>query len=38
MNPFTAIIDWLDTYADVAGPAAAFVGVAIAVVTAFILG
>jgi hypothetical protein len=38
MNPFTALIDWLDMYADVAGPVGAFVGVAIAVVTAFILG
>jgi hypothetical protein len=38
MNPFTALIDWLDMYADVAAPVGAFLGVAIAVVTAFILG
>jgi hypothetical protein len=37
-NPFTAVIDWLDEYADVAGPVGAFVGVAIAVAIAFILG
>ena len=38
MNPFTAVIDWLDEYADVAAPVGAFVGVAIAVAIAFILG
>ena len=38
MNPFTAVIDWLDEDADVAGPIGAFVGVAVAIAIAFILG
>jgi hypothetical protein len=37
-NPFTALIDWLDTYADVAGPIGAFIGVGIAVTLCFIFG
>lgn len=38
LNPFTAMIDWLDEYGDVAGPIGAFIGVAIAVITCFVLG
>mgnify|MGYP000970958959 CR=1 FL=1 len=38
MNPFTAVIDWLDEYADVAGPIGAFIGVGIAVALCFIFG
>jgi hypothetical protein len=38
MNPFTALIDWLDEYADVAAPVGAFVGVAIALILCFTLG
>jgi len=38
MNPFTALIDWLDEYADVAGPIGAFIGVAVSVILCFTLG
>ena len=38
MNPFTMLIDWLDEYAAVAGPIGAFIGVATAIVLAFIFG
>ena len=38
MNPFTALIDWLDEYADVAAPVGAFAGVAIALILCFTLG
>jgi hypothetical protein len=37
MNPFTYIIDLLDEY-DYMGPIGAFVGVAIAIITAFVIG
>ena len=36
-NPFTYLIDLLDEY-DYMGPIGAFVGVAIAIITCFILG
>lgn len=38
MNPFTAIIDWMDTYLDVeaVGPAAAFIAVGLCVVVGYI--
>jgi hypothetical protein len=38
MNPFTALIDLLDEYGDVAGPIGAFAGVAIALILCFTLG
>ena len=38
MNPFTALIDWLDEYADVAAPVGAFIGVGIALILCFTLG
>jgi hypothetical protein len=38
MNPFTAIIDWLDENADFGAPVAAFVGVAVAIAICFVLG
>ncbi len=37
MNPFTALIDWLDENADYA-PIGAFIGLAIAIVLAFSFG
>ena len=37
MNPFTALIDWLDENADYA-PIGAFVGLGIALILAFTLG
>jgi len=37
-NPFTYLIDLLDEYGDVAGPIGAFIGVAIALITCFIVG
>lgn len=37
MNPFTALIDWLDDNADYA-PIGAFIGLGIALVLAFTLG
>ena len=37
MNPFTALIDWLDENADYA-PIGAFIGLAIAIVLAFTFG
>jgi len=37
MNPFTALIDWLDENADYA-PIGAFIGLGIALVLAFTLG
>jgi hypothetical protein len=38
MNPFTAVIDWLDENADFGAPLAAFVGVAIAVTLCLVFG
>ena len=38
MNPFTAVIDWLDENADVGGPVGAFIGVGIALALCFIFG
>jgi hypothetical protein len=38
MNPFTALIDWLDENADLGAPVGAFVGVALAVIACFIWG
>jgi hypothetical protein len=38
MNPFTAVIDWLDENADVGAPIGAFIGVAVAVALCFIFG
>lgn len=32
------ILDWLDEYADVAGPVGAFIGVAVAIILCFIFG
>jgi hypothetical protein len=37
MNPFTAVIDWLDENADYA-PIGAFIGVVVAVALCFIFG
>jgi len=37
MNPFTALIDWLDENADYA-PIGAFIGVGIALILCFTLG
>ena len=37
MNPFTALIDWLDENADYA-PIGAFVGLGIALILAFTIG
>jgi hypothetical protein len=38
MNPFTAVIDWLDDNADFGAPIGAFIGVGIAVALCFIFG
>jgi hypothetical protein len=38
MNPFTAVMDWLDDNADVGAPIGAFIGVAVAVIACFIWG
>jgi len=38
MNPFTALIDWIDENADFGAPIGAFVGVALAIVACFIWG
>jgi hypothetical protein len=38
VNPFTAVIDWIDENADFGAPIGAFIGVGIAVALCFILG
>jgi hypothetical protein len=38
MNPFTAVIDWIDENADFGAPIGAFIGVVIAITLCFIFG
>lgn len=38
MNPFTALIDWIDENADGYGPVGAFIGVGVALILCFTLG
>ena len=38
MNPFTALIDWIDESADFMAPVGAFIGVGIAIALCFING
>ena len=38
MNPFTALIDWIDESADFMAPVEAFIGVGIAIALCFING
>jgi hypothetical protein len=38
MNPFTAVIDWIDENGDFGAPIGAFIGVGIAIALCFIFG
>ena len=38
MNPFTAVIDWIDENGDFGAPIGAFIGVGIAITLCFIFG
>ena len=38
MNPFTAVIDWIDENGDFSAPIGAFIGVGIAIALCFIFG
>jgi hypothetical protein len=38
MNPFTALIDWIDESADFMAPVGAFIGIGIAIALCFING